>query len=126
MEIKRYHYGSLRDNAYSQTGEFSSENQRPITCLNSIYKWLTYLDKYGLMQGEQRGAREGCSGKMDNLLIDRMVCQDCQRGRRNLSMAWVDSRNAYDSVDHSWLQEMFVLDRFPKWTRNVVSRLSAK
>ena len=116
-------------------GEFSSENQRPITCLNSIYKWLTsclfkpvdqHLDKYGLMQGEQRGAREGCSGTMDNLLIDRMVCQDCQRGRRNLSMAWVDIRKAYGSVDHSWLQEMFVLHRFPKWTGNVISRLSAK
>ena len=116
-------------------GEFSSENQRPITCLNSIYKRLTcclikpvdqHLDKYGLMQGEQRGAREGCSGTMDNLLIDGMVCQDCQRGRRNLRMAWVDIRKAYDSVDHSWLQEMFVLHRFPRWTGNVISRLSAK
>ena len=96
-------------------GEFSSENQRPITCLNSIYKWLTscpikpvdqHLDKYGLMQGEQRGAREGCSGTVDNLLIDRMVCQHCQRGRQNLGMAWVDIRKAYDSVDHSWMKEM--------------------
>ena len=41
-------------------------------------------------------------------------------------MAWVDIRKAYDSVDHSWLQEMFVLHCFPKWTGNVVSRLSAK
>ena len=74
-------------------GEFSSKNQRPITCLNSIYKWLTsclikpvvqHLDKYGLMQEEQRGVRQGCSGTMDNLFIDRMVCQECQRGRRNL------------------------------------------
>ena len=119
----------------SKPGEFSSENQRPITCLNSIYKRLTsclikpvdqHLDKYGLMQGEQRGAREGCSGTMGNLLIDGMVCQDCQRGRRNLSMAWVDIRKAYDSVDHSWLQEMFLLHRFPRWTGSVISRLSAK
>ena len=28
------------------------------------------------MQGEQRGAKDHCSGTTDNLLIDRMVCQD--------------------------------------------------
>ena len=50
-----------------KAGEFSSENQRPITCLNTIYKWFTScllkpVDKHvngnGLMQGEQRGAKE--------------------------------------------------------------------
>ena len=39
------------------------------------------------MQGDQRGATEKCSGTVDNLLIDRMVLQDAQRGRRNL--AWL-------------------------------------
>jgi len=57
------------------------------------------------MQGEQRGAKEHCSGTIDNpLLIDRMVCQDSQRGRRNLSMVWIDVKKAYDSVDHRWLE----------------------
>ena len=64
------------------------------------------LNEYGLMEGEQRGAKEGCSGTVDNLLIDRAVCQDSHRGRRNLSMAWADVRKAYDSVDHAWLVEM--------------------
>ena len=50
------------------------------------------------MEGEQRGARENCSGTMDNLLVDRMVCQDSQRGRRNLIMAWVDVRKAQRNV----------------------------
>lgn len=49
-------------------GEFSSENQRPITCLNNSYKWFTsclqgpmdsLLDKHELTEGEQRGAKEG-------------------------------------------------------------------
>ena len=60
------------------------------------------------------------------MIIDRMVCQDCQRGRRNLSMAWIDVRKAYDSVDHHWLSEMFSLHRFPKWIGNLIDRLSAK
>lgn len=60
-----------------------------------------HLDKYGLMEREQRGAKGNCSGTVDNLLIDRMVRQDSQRGRRNLSMAWIDVKKAYDSVDHT-------------------------
>ena len=90
-------------------GEFLSENQRPITCLNNMYKWFTscllapmdqHLEHYGLMEGQQRGAKSGCFGTMDNLLIDRAVMLDCQRGKRNLSMAWIDVRKAYESVDH--------------------------
>ena len=114
-------------------GDFTSANQRPITCLNTIYKWFTscllepmndHLNNYGLMEIEQRGAKEGCSGTMNNLLIDRMVTEDCSRGKRNLSMAWVDVAKAYDSVDHGWLEEMMVLHRFPVWMKNVVCKLS--
>ena len=92
-----------------KAGEFSSENERPITCLNNMYKWFTscmlkpmnqHLDKYALIEWEQRGAKVGCSGTIDNLLIDRMVCEDSKRKKRNLSMAWIDVKKAYDSVDH--------------------------
>ena len=46
-----------------------------------------YLTEYNLMESQQRGAKSECSGTMDNLLIDRMVLQDCVRGGRNISMA---------------------------------------
>lgn len=77
-------------------GDFYSENQRPIMCLNNIYKWFTsclqspmdsHLKEFNLMEGQQRGTRVGCSGRTDNLLIDRMVTLDCHKGKRNLSMA---------------------------------------
>ena len=55
---------------------------------------------FGFMEGDQRGAKQGSSGTVENLLIDRMVCQDAQRGHRNLRMAWIDVSKAYDSVDH--------------------------
>ena len=41
-------------------GEFTSANQRPITCLNTMYKWFSscllkpvdqHRDSYGLMEG---------------------------------------------------------------------------
>ena len=116
-------------------GELTSANQRPITCPNTIYRWITscvlkpvdsHLVDNHLMEGEQRGAKQNCSGTTDNLLIDRMVCLDSQRGRRNVSMAWIDVRKAYDSVDHRWLREMFSLHRFPKWIGRLIARLSDK
>ena len=72
----------------------------------------------------QRGARAGCSGTIDNLLIDRTVTLDCHRRKRNLSMAWVDVKKAYDSVDHGWLEEMMILHRFPAWLSGTVEKLS--
>ena len=72
-----------------------------------------HLDTYKLMEIEQRGAKAGCSGTMNNLLIDRMVTEDCHRGKRNLSMAWVDVAKAYDSTDHEWLDEMMILHIVP-------------
>ena len=114
-------------------GEFRSDNQRPITCLNNLYKWYTscllaqanqHIETYGLIQRDQRSARGNCSGTVDNLRIDRMVCEDAQRGRRNLSMAWIDVAKAYDSVDHGWLSEMFTLHRFPIWFAKVMEKLA--
>ena len=93
-------------------GEFRSDNQR----LNNLYKWYTscllaqanqHIDTCGLIQREQRGATCNYSGTVDNLLIDRMVCEDVQRGKR--SMAWIDVAKADDSVDHGWLSEVFTL-----------------
>ena len=84
------------------------------------------MDKYGLMQGEQRGARERCSGKIDNLLIDRMVCQESRRSKRNLSMAWINERKAYDSVDHKWLKEIMILRKFLQWLSRMVQRISTR
>ena len=115
-------------------GEFSSQNQRPITCLNTLYKWYTaclmapmnnHLTEYNLMESQQRGAKAECSGTTDNLLIDRMVLQNCVRGRRNLSMAWIDVKKAYDSVDHGWLCNAIRLHKFPQWISDTIKNICA-
>ena len=66
------------------------------------------------MEGDQSEAKQDCSGAVDNLLIDRVVCQDAQRGHRNLSMAWIDVSKTCDLGDLVWLVEMFKLRRFPE------------
>ena len=30
------------------------------------------------------------------IIIGKLVSQDCHRGKRNLSLAWVDVKKAYD------------------------------
>ena len=75
------------------------------------------------MKAEQRGTKKGCSGTMNNLLIDKMITQDCQRGKSNLNLAWVDVTKAYDTVDHDWLYEMMEVHRFPRWLGRVVTKL---
>ena len=56
-------------------GPFTNENQRPITCLNTVYKLFTsciliptekHLELNELMEGQQRGARKNCTRTVDN------------------------------------------------------------
>ena len=76
------------------------------------------------MDGAQRDARRGCSNITDNLLIDRTVTLDCHRRNRNLSMAWIDVKKAYDSVDHGCLEVLVILHRVPVWLSRTVEKLS--
>jgi len=75
---------------------------------------------------EPRGAhpQDVTDRTIDNLLIDRTVTLDCHRRKGNLSMAWIDVKKAYDSVDHGWLEEIMILHRFPVWLSRTVEKLS--
>ena len=66
--------------ASASSGDLSSENQRPIICLNNSYKWFTsclqilldiHRNTHDLMEGEQRGAKAEFSGIAYNLIIDK-------------------------------------------------------
>ena len=103
-------------------GEWAIPNQRPITCLINMYKWLTsilkmksdeHLSKYNLMQVDQRGACVGVSGTIDNLMVDDMVQRDAILNKSNLFVTWIDVKKAFDSVSHSFLIEILKIHRFP-------------
>ena len=64
------------------------------------------LIQYDLMEVQQREAKEGCSGTVDNLLIDRTVTLDCHNQKHTLSMGSIDLCKAYDSISHVWLKKM--------------------
>ena len=85
---------------------------RPICCLSTTYKWLTgiiadaiydHLDTGNYLENEQKGCIRNKLGTKDQLLINKAILEDCKRRQRNLSMAWIDYKKAFDSVPHSWI-----------------------
>ena len=116
---------------------------RPICCLPTTYKLLTgiisdaiyhHLDTQQLLEEEQKGCRRYRQGTKHQLLINSCILEDCKRRSRNLSMAWVDYKKAYDSVPHSWIIRCldiykisppikeFLKSQMQKWTMNITLR----
>ena len=89
-----------------------TSNYRPITCLSMMWKILTAqirkkiyysLTSHGLFTGEQKGCRKGSRGTAELLYIDQHILNESKTRRKNLAMAWVDYKKAYDMVPQSWI-----------------------
>ena len=44
-------------------------------------------------------------GTDDLLYIDKAVIREVKSRKKNLAMAWIDYKKAYDMVPHSWIKE---------------------
>ena len=64
-----------------------------------------HLDQERLLPEEQKGCRKGSRGTNDLLYIDRAVIKEVKSGNKNLAMAWIDYKKAYDMVPSSWIIE---------------------
>ena len=92
----------------------SKGNVAGITCLPLMWKLLTrviadqiyvHLDQENLLQEEQKECRKRSRGTNDLLYIDRAVIKEVKSRNKNLAMAWIDYKKAYDMVPHSWILE---------------------
>ena len=63
------------------------------------------------MAPEHKGCRQGSFGAKDQLLINKLLTEDCKTRYKSLSMAWVNYQKAYDSVPHSWLIQCLQLHK---------------
>ena len=95
-----------------------ASNYRSITCFPLMWKLLTgaitdqiyaHLDQEKLLPEEQKGCRKGSRGTNDLLYIDRALIKEVKSRNKNLPMAWIDYKKAYDMVPHSWIIECFDL-----------------
>ena len=64
------------------------------------------------MPEEQRGCARNSYGCEDQLLINKTIIEDRKKKKKNLSMAWIDYRKAYDSIPHSWILKTLQMYRF--------------
>jgi len=108
---------------------------RPIACLNTMYKTLTavvervvraHVMMHQILPQEQCALRKGRRGCFDALMIDSMVTEDAMHRHRNLDVAWIDYRKAFDHVPHGWLREMLELCRVPLKIQQCLSDLQTK
>lgn len=96
-----------------KSGTCQAKDYRPITCLSVIYKLLTailsneiyeHLIQNNLLPEQQKGCIKGSFGCKELLLLNKMVIDHAKTAHRNLAMAWIDYRKAFDSVPHSWIE----------------------
>ena len=64
-----------------------------------------FLDENEMPPEEQKGCKRSSRGKKNQLLVDKTILADCKKRHKNLMMAWIDYKKAYDMVPHSWIIE---------------------
>ena len=87
-------------------------NYRSITCLPMMWKILTAqireeiyysLTSRGLFPDEQKGCCKVSKGTVELFYIDQHILNESKTRRKNLAMAWIDYKKAYDMVPYSWI-----------------------
>ena len=90
----------------------ASSNYRPITCVSMMWKILTAqireniyfsLTNRGLFPDEQKGWRKGSSGTAELLYIDQHILNESKTRWKNLAMASIEYKKAYDMGPQSWI-----------------------
>ncbi len=67
---------------------------------DKIYNPLT---NRGLFPDEQKGSRKGSKVTAELLYIDQHILNESKTRQKNLAMAWIDNKKAYDMVPQSWI-----------------------
>ena len=75
--------------------------------IDQIY---THLDQEKLLPEEEKGCRKDSTGTNDLPYIDMAVIKEVKSRKKNLAMACIDYKKAYDMVAH--LQIVECLDLF--------------
>lgn len=99
------------------------DQYRPITCLNTAYKFYTgvvyglllqHVEDNGILPLEQNAMRRGRRGCLSGRW---------ERRQNLLSVAWVDYQKAFDRVPHGWLESMLKIIKAPDGVVKAISQL---
>ena len=104
---------------------------RPITCLPLMWKILTAqireeicysLTSRGLFPGEQKGCCKGSRSAAELLYINQHILNESKTRQKNLAMAWIDYKKAYDMVPHSWIINSLKMYKISHELKNFVDQ----
>ena len=59
---------------------------------------MEHLKTNNIIPEEQKGGIADCYGCIDQLLINSMVLDDAKERNKNISIAWIDYKKAFDSI----------------------------
>ena len=83
-----------------------------------------YLDQQKLLPEEQKGYRKRSRGANDLLYIDRAVTREVKSWKKNLAMAWIAYKKAYDMMPHLRMKECLDLFVFFGVAENIKTLLA--
>ena len=104
----------------------------PIMCLNTTYKLFTavitillrrHVAGNSILPPEQKALVRQHRRCLDALWVDSTVKEEAKRQQRDLSVAWVDYRKAYDSVPHDWLRVMLAAIKAPEQLQRCIDTI---
>ena len=97
-------------------------NYRPITCLPMMWKILMAqikekiyysLISRGIFPDKKKGCCKRTRGSEELLYIDQPTLNESKTRRRNLVMAWIDKKKAYDMVPQNWILHCLKMYKIP-------------
>ena len=104
-------------------------NFRPISLLPTMYKLFSGVVSQRLtkasvelewMSPEQKGFLPGVNGIQEHTQLLRTVVEDAKVNRSDMAMAFLDLRNAFGSIPHGILEELFSSLPIPSQLRKVI------
>ena len=111
--------------------ETVQKNYRPITCLPMMWKILTAqirkeiyysLTNRGLFPEEQKGCRKGSRGTGELLYKDQYILNESKTRRKNLAMASIDYKKAYDMVPQRWVLNWHKMYKISDEVKNFIEK----
>ena len=83
------------------SGTKDPKNYRRITCLSTPVltdRTCSYLEQNYHFPLEQKGCRRSSYSCKDQLMINKIIPENCKERKRNFSGAWIDYKKAFASV----------------------------
>ena len=56
------------------------------------------------------------------LYIDQHILNESKTKRKNLAMAWIDNKNAYDKVPKNWIIHCLIMNKISNEVMNFIQK----